>query len=391
MARTERVEADDVEEPQEPSLRETIELARDEVIDEQVKERESEAGAAGADASGPVRDDSGRFTRRAPQDNAGDIAQRAPAEAQEPAGAKTQIASSSPADGAGAAQPLPQGAPAEIAPQGWTPAAKAAWPKLAPEIRSEITRRETEMHRALSRQDEERQYGRSFAEIAQANQDVIARSGVAPQRIFQDFLGIMKTLAGNDPAQKAALLRDVAIRNGLDLRTLVGMPSPGQNPNSPQPANPDGPSMQRDPLLLQIANEFAEQKARAAREAQEKEQREQQDALDAIIAFRAQPDAPYFDAVKDQMVALLQAGAAATLKEAYEQATWARPDIRAQLLEREQKAATLAAEKRRRAELARQKGGSVSGGAGSAASSGPAERTLREELSANFAESRSRV
>jgi hypothetical protein len=247
------------------------------------------------------------------------------------------------------------------------------------------------MHRALSRQDEERQYGKQFGEIAQANAAIIQRAGVHPLRLFSDFLGIMRTLNSNDGQAKAALIRDVAMRNGIDLRAaLGGVPAP-QNPHPGAPQGGQAPS--RDPLLLQIANELAQEKAERARLAQEERERAEQATLNEIIAFRSQPDAPYFDAVKDQMVALLQANAAQTLKEAYDQACWARPDIRAELIKQQAVAQGQSEAKRRRAELARAKGGSVRGGSGSVPDSAArgAERSLREELQANFAEARSRV
>jgi hypothetical protein len=91
------------------------------------------------------------------------------------------------------------------------------------------------------------------------------------------------------------------------------------------------------------------------------------------------------------MVALLTSGAAQTLEEAYDQAQWARPDIRA-ILEKE-RADAAAAEQRKRdkAQAARLKGGSVRGGPGSAPVGQPGDRTLRQELEAGFAEARGRV
>jgi hypothetical protein len=252
------------------------------------------------------------------------------------------------------------------------------------------------MHRALTAHDEQRTYGRQFAEISQANSDVIMRAGVHPLRLYQDFLGIMKVLGGNDSNSKAALLRDVALRNGLDMRALLGMPqsAPGNQVPANQP-RPNGapPQVVIPPHIEKMAQEWAQFQSDNQRKAQETELQQQQDTYQEIVDFRAQPDAPYFDAVKDQMVALLQAGAAFTLKEAYDQATWARPDIRALRQQEEQRAAQAAEAKRQRVQNARAKSGSIRGGSGSAPPPGgdPANRTLRQELEAGFADARSRV
>ena len=48
---------------------------------------------------------------------------------------------------------------------------------------------------------------------------------------------------------------------------------------------------------------------------------------------------PHFDAVKVQMGALMQSGAADDLKSAYEQAIWTQPALREQLTKAQQEAA----------------------------------------------------
>lgn len=405
MARLAAAVADDVEGPggddetPEPSIRETIEAARDEVIDRQAGERDAPEG--GGEQSGPVRDNSGRFTRRAASgDGVGGESAPRPASAAAAPVAQPQPAGAGAAgvDPAAGGAPAPAAANAELAPQAWSPALKAEWPKLPATVRAEIARRETEMHTALTRQDEQRTYGRQFSEISQANSDVIMRAGVHPLRLYQDFLGIMKVLGGNDANSKAALLRDVALRNGLDMRSLLGMPQQGpggpQNPRPPQqPANGGQPAVVIPPHIEQMAQQWAQFQADNQRKAQEQEYQQQQETYQEIVDFRAQPDVPYFDAVKDQMVALLQAGAASTLKDAYDQATWARPDIRALRQQAEQKTAQEAEAKRLRAQNARLKGGSVRGGSGSVPQGGgdASTRSLREELQHNFADARARV
>jgi hypothetical protein len=399
MARAAQVTADDLEdgtheETPEPTLRETIEAARDSVIDAQVEDREAPPEG---EASGPVRDNSGRFTRRA-----------ATAEGAESTVSNKNAPSATAANGVdrsgesapvgsqqqplGAAAP-PAGVDSTLAPQGWTPSAKAKWASLDPEIKAEVSRREQETHRALSRQDDERGWGKNFAEISQRHAAIIQRAGVHPLRIYEDFLGIMNTLANGDPGTKAALIRDVAIRNGLDLRMLAGMQVPaGQNPN-PQPPNAAAPQqVQLPPEIRQWGQEWQQFKQQQQQQAQEKEQREQQETFNEIVAFRSKPEARFFDAVKDQMVALLQVGAVQTLEDAYAQAIWTRPDIREVLQKEEAQKRDAIAARRARTEAARLKGGSVRGGAVSqAAEGGSPDRSLREELQANFAEARARV
>lgn len=393
MARAAKAVADDIEEPEhEPTLRETIESARDDIAAREVAEAAGEGGAGEGAAAGSgdvpnvgapgelVRDEHGRFTRREVQTQGTPQTDSASASGGS-APAATGTSGAQPA----AASPAPA-ASTLLAPQGWTPGAKAKWAALPEDIRAEITRREADMHRTITRQDQERDMGRQFAEVAQAHQDIIGRSGVTPARFFGDVMGAMRTLQGGDPAQKAGLIRDLIMRNQVDARLIF----PNPNAPAPQPGAQPGPAVIPQPVM-QMANEWNQFKTERAREAQEREQRQQQEILDEIVAFRSKPEARFFDAVNDQMVALLQGGIATSVEEAYNQAIWTRPDIRAVLAQEETQARAQAEQKRLAALNARRKGGSVKGGVGSASTGEAPNRSLREELQANFADARSRV
>jgi hypothetical protein len=393
--------ADDVPEP---TIRDAILSARDEVIDRQASEREPPAEGA-EPASGPLRDDSGRFTRRSQEPGDGMGQQPAGGSAGEPAaGGATQQPAQSPAAPAPAAGSA--GAPAaattgaDLAPQAWSAATKAIWSQLPPAARTEINRREADFHRAITAQDEQRTLGKTIHEITQQNLDVVNRTGQAPVKLYSDFLNIIKVLSSPDPGPKTALLRDVALRNGLDLRALVGLPAaprpgPGAQPQpgqQPQQQQQPQPQVVIPPEIASMANEWNQFKAQQQREAQERTQAEETQTLADIMAFRAKPEARFFDQVKDHMIQILQVGAVATLEEAYEQACWTRPDIRDVLIKEQSAQRTQAEQRRQQTANARAKGGSVRGGAGGTAPAGaPQDRTLRQELEANFAAASARV
>jgi nitric oxide reductase activation protein len=90
------------------------------------------------------------------------------------------------------------------------------------------------------------------------------------------------------------------------------------------------------------------------------------------------------------MAALIGQGAAKDLQDAYEQAVWARPDTRATLLaqQRAEEEQKRRAEAKQKAEDARRKSVSITGGPGNTAnSSAPEGRSIRDELSAAIAAS----
>ena len=397
MARASQALADDVNEPaeSEPTLRETIESARDEILTREDTGAASSASAetattadsgAAAESAGTARDQRGRF---APKDPAtGGTAP--PAAAGADAGQRAAPSTEPRAAAENAAPAQTQTGPADAAPQGWTPAAKAMWAQLPPLARSEINRREQDFHRQLTRHDEERNFGRSFAEVAQQFAPVITRTGLPPQAVFRDVLNIVNLLQTGEPNAKAQLLRDVGMRHGLSPQQLAGLSQQNSQPG-PSGQQPSPQPMMIPPAVQTMLTEWEQQKQRQDQEQRENREREEQETLSQIMDFRSKPEARFFDAVKDHMIANLQAGVARNLEEAYEQAIWARPDIR-QILQSEADAQRAAeAEKRANAQRARLRGGSVRGGTGSVANATPQDRSLREELSANFAEARSRI
>lgn len=368
--------ADEVRETPDPSLREQIIAAREEVTSreeapeteaKQPKEPESKEATEQR-----ARDESGKFVRKAESPTESTPAAAASPQAPPPSPQATQT-------------PAPQSP--TLAPQGWTPAGKAVWAQVPEAARAEIARREAEQHKLATRVDEERQIARSFNQITEQHADVIRAAGVHPLRVYQDFLGILNVLTTGRPEQKAALIRDVAIRQGLDLRALAGMGAQ----QFQQPGQASLPPSAVPPEIAQAAREWHEFKARQQQEARQLEEQQQQQTLEEIVAFRSKPEARFFDAVKDQMVALLQVGAVQSLEEAYEQAVWTRPDIR-QILQGEQDAARQAAEQKRlKTVSARNKGVSVRGGVGGSPQGATENRSLREDLQAALAEARGRV
>jgi hypothetical protein len=82
-----------------------------------------------------------------------------------------------------------------------------------------------------------------------------------------------------------------------------------------------------------------------------------------IGAFAQDPANPYFNDVREHMGALMKAGKAQTLREAYDMATWAHPSIRKTLLEQQAQAA-------RKAEAERVKAAKIASGSPSGSPAG---------------------
>jgi len=111
---------------------------------------------------------------------------------------------------------------------------------------------------------------------------------------------------------------------------------------------------QVDPAYQQVLNELQHLKATQQQELYSRQQAEQAQLNSQIASFAEGKE--HFDAVREDMAALLQAGRAKDLDAAYDMAIWARPDLRSGLLQQQ----TRAAEEKARAEVQKAKAQSAS-------------------------------
>jgi hypothetical protein len=258
------------------------------------------------------------------------------------------------------------------------------------EVQHIINRREQDAHRAITAQDEVRTVGNHFMQTANEFAPLIQARGGNPVALFREFLGILGTIQNSDPANRARVFQQLAAQNGVDLRQLG---FPGQ-PNAP--SQQQAPNVPIDQLVQRQVNEQFQ--AFQRQQAQERERAEMQSTNSEIENFRSKLDAsgqpayPYFDYVTSLMASMLGGGVVSTLEEAYQLAVKAHPET-SQLIAQAQAAQAQEAEKKRRnAEAARRKSGSIrSGPGGSPAVNGSGNRSIRDDLKAAFEETRSRV
>jgi hypothetical protein len=264
---------------------------------------------------------------------------------------------------------------------------------VPPEVQHIINRRESDVARKISEQDEVRLVGKGFMEAANEFAPVVQARGGNPVGLFREFLGILSQIHNSDPASRAALFQRLAANNGVDLRAF------GTQPQQPGASGqPNLPSQPQIPLQTLIAQTVQQQfEARQAQEARAREAQEMQATANEIETFRGtlneqgQPAYPYFDHVTSLMAAILSNGGAQTLPEAYQLAVRAHPETSKLIAQAEQVALAKKAEDKRRLEAKRRAGGSLRGGPGNAAPANGKDRSIRDELRAAFEEARARV
>jgi hypothetical protein len=261
-----------------------------------------------------------------------------------------------------------------LAPNSFSAAAKAEWEKVPASVQAEIARREADIHREFTRQDGERQFAKAMKTVIDPYMPLISQQGGNPMAVVKNMLETSRVLFAGDPATKTQAIRQLIQQVGIDPQALF----------TEQPHV--DPTLQ---TLQQKVAAFEEQQRQQQYMAQQQQQAQTQSMIDA---FAADPKNVHFEHVKGHMAALLQAGQAKDLQDAYDQAVWARPDIRSTLLTEQQKAAEAqrAAEMKAKADAARRAAGSVVGSPGIGQSIDPKAgmRSLRDELAAQFAAKR---
>lgn len=253
-----------------------------------------------------VRDEAGRFAKETKPRETLKL-KESPAPAEKPADVSV---SATPAVAAGA-----PGAPDEaIAPPAeWKGAGKVQWNKLPKAVQAEL--RDTYQGLAASRAEIEP----LSAAITPYKQAWERDAGSVPNAIAQ--LGQFYQLFLTNPRGLAQHILNVT-------GTTLGAPQ-GQAP-APEA------TQQAPDIASLIAQVVQQQVAPITAHFQQTENNQLQSTIDA---FGSDPSHPYFQDVKVHMGRLISAGAAKDMQDAYDQATWANPVIRQQLLEAQSEAA----------------------------------------------------
>lgn len=268
-----------------------------------------------------------------------------------------------------------------LAPNAWSHQAKAAFANADPLIKAEIAKREADIHREFTRQDAERNMGKAVSQAVAPYAQMIQAEGGNPLKAFQGYLETTRILRHGDSQTKAQLGRQLFQQFGIDPAVAFG--EGFANTGAQNQVAPETQMLQNkiENLEAQVSRfgSYAENQALAPLQA-------------TIEAFGKDPANAHFELVKPEMAALLQAGRAQSLQDAYDMAVWARPDIRSSLIAQQQQAAEAkrVADAKAKADAARRAGGSVTGSPGLGASADPkaGQRTLRQELEANLSSAR---
>jgi len=220
--------------------------------------------------------------------------------------------------------------PAKRPPSSWKKETQAEWEKLPAHVQDDVLRREADFHRGIEEYKSHAQRARAYEQAMAPYQATLQQLGVAPEQAIGELFKADHLLRHSAPHEKAAYFAKLAQDYGVELGDIQAPP-------------------QVDPAYQALLNEVRSLKQSESQREQQRQQYEQQQLNSQIAAFSEGKE--HFDAVREDMAVLLQAGRAADLEAAYDMAIWARPDLRSGLLQQQ----TRAAEEKARALVQRQR------------------------------------
>lgn len=249
---------------------------------------------------------------------------------------------------------------------------KEKFSELPPEWQGEIDRLERVAVKKIQETSQMANFGKSLADEFAPYQDLMKQAGATPQQALKSFLNTEYVLRTAPQAQKLATFVNLARHYGIDLTGI----QQGQTP-------------QIDPQVSAIH----EENLRLRREQAQRSNAETTQVNSAIEQFAADPKNEHFETVRQHMGALIENGTAASLGDAYEQACWANPTIRNQLIQsREQEAeAKRKADERKAVELKKSAAVSIRGTPASPIAPVQGKESVRQTIARVALQSQGRI
>ena len=206
---------------------------------------------------------------------------------------------------------------AKPAPNTWRKEVAEKWGTLPPEVQSEVERREADFHKGIETYKQKAQFADTLQAAIAPHMNTLQSLNVAPDVAVRELLQADAKLRYSPPEQKQAYFAELARAYGVDL---------GQVANIPQP----------DPQTSAMAQRVQQLEGWIQQQSLMGQQQEQAKLNSEIASFSSDPNHSHFESVRGHMAALLQAGQAQDLQDAYEQAVWANPQTRASLIAQQQ-------------------------------------------------------
>jgi gas vesicle protein len=206
------------------------------------------------------------------------------------------------------------------APNTWTPAVKAKFATLDPEVQQEIMKREKEVARTLTAHDQDRLFGKSLRDVVSPYMPIINSEGSTPEQAIQSLLNTAYKLRTASPQEKAQLISRLAKDYGADMASIADTTQ----------------AEEIHPVVSQLQNQLRELQNQIQQREQKEQAFTQQNTLQQVETFLADPKYPHANDVANEIAKLIQSGMASTLQDAYSQAIYLHPEVRQKVISAQQ-------------------------------------------------------
>jgi uncharacterized small protein (DUF1192 family) len=227
----------------------------------------------------------------------------------------------------------PEAPPQKAAPAAWKKEAQEAFLKADPILQAEIERREADFHRGIEQYKAAAAFGSSIDNALAPFKETLQSLNVTPDAAVSELMRSDAILRFGSQDQKEMHALQMCQYYGIDVKSVL--------------SRLEG----TDPRIFEEqrrANYYEQQ----IQQYQQQAQQQEFGRLNSMIqTFAADPNHSHFNEVRGHMAALLQAGQAQSLEDAYEQAVYANPATRAAALQR--KEAEIKAELAKKAQIAK--------------------------------------
>lgn len=317
-----RVEKVDADKSRDKSTRDIIRAAIKEHAEPKPKEPEKKEAKPEPQTAGErARDEQGRFARAE-----GEAPQTQAAPEQPTAEIPT---TEKPAQATSEAPQAPKSEP----PAGWSSETKALWSSLPASIQAEVAKREADMQKGVEKLKQEHQQQieryQEFERVAAPHRQRYAQHGLRSDAEAFNRLLQWENWIRSNPHQAISSL---AQQYGVNLATQA-------NPTG-QPGQQDQQQTETPPWLRNFMDQFGSLSQKVESVTSDLDRERQTRAANEISTWAK--DKPHFEKVRVDMGLMMkqaaEIGKPITLDDAYQRATWANEQIRAEIL-KEQDAA----------------------------------------------------
>jgi hypothetical protein len=220
----------------------------------------------------------------------------------------------------------------KAAPNTWRKEQAAKFATLPPDVQDEITRREQDFFKGIEQYKGKAQFADRMEKAITPHIDTLRTLGVNPDTAVSELLMADRKLRYGSPAEKQQYFAYLAQSYGVDPTKLQAQ----QN-------------VQVDPNVEHLQNQVRQLSGYVQQQQLLSQKQEEATLTGEISKFASNPTNRHFESVRGDMSALLQAGIAKDLQDAYERAIYANPQTRAAVLAEQQAAARQEAAKKAQA------------------------------------------